>query len=85
MKRNWKKTESSKRKRKELHDEIDYLSKKKSHLENDMDELEKEIDIISEKAEANRDIALFIRSNELRKSVKEKKIDIANIETKIEK
>ena len=50
-----------------------------------MDELEKEIDIISEKVEANSDITLFIRSNELRKSVKEKKIDIANIETKIEK
>ena len=43
--------------------------KKKSHLENNIDELEKEFDIISKKAEASRDITLFIRSNELQKSV----------------
>lgn len=79
-----KESEASNRKRKVLLDDIEYFHKKKAHLENDILQLEKEIDVILEEADANRDIKLFMKSSELRKSIKEKKVDVAEIQAKID-
>ena len=70
------KNEEITRKRKALEEDIIFIKRKKKILENDVADTTKRADSMSGEAEAQRNIDLFIKCNELRKTVKEKEIEI---------
>lgn len=70
-------------KRKLIEEEIDYLEQKRCCLQKDIVDHEKEADELAQKGEAKRDICFFIKSNSLRKTIKEKNSTVDEIAIQI--
>src|SRR5215813_6861151 len=70
-------------KRKYLEDEIEFLKSKKMFIQRDIEVTKKEADVLANEAEDKRNIDLFMKSNELRKIVKDKESEINNLNAKI--
>lgn len=78
-----KNSESVCRKRKLLEEELEGLKKKKAFLLQQVKINEENSDKLAEEAEAGNDIHLFKKSNSLRKSVKEQKRSLQQVEEEI--
>lgn len=82
--RQLQKTTSAQNKRKLVLEEVEFLKRKKFCIEHELSELEKTAEELAERAEASKDISLFIKSNNLRKTMREKNNEVLNLQAKIE-
>lgn len=71
-------------KRKELSDELQGLKKKRATIETDVFALEKSADELSEKAEKTSCLTLISKSNSFRRTAKEKRAALFNIDKQID-
>lgn len=77
-------TEVQQKKRKLFLDDLDELKNKKTRLEDAVCELENNADKLAEKAESSGDFKYIFQSNSFRRSAKEKKEELKEIDLKIE-
>lgn len=68
------------RKKKRKIEEVNILKAKRVCLQNNISSLEKSAQDLANKGENIRDISLFIKSNGMRKEIKEKIIEVENLE-----
>ncbi|GBN01837.1 hypothetical protein AVEN_156756-1 [Araneus ventricosus] len=61
-------------KQKLISDEMDYLKAKRQCLETDISSMDKTYENLTEEAERKKDISLFIKSNSIKKAIREKKM-----------
>ena len=71
-------------KRKALTDELDDLKKKRARMETDISALQKSADEYAEKAEATGKLTFITKSNSFRRTAKEKKVSLLEIEKQID-
>ena len=71
-------------KRKALTDELDDLKKKRARMETDISALQKSADEYAEKAEATGQLTFITKSNSFRRTQKEKKVALLEIEKQID-
>ena len=71
-------------KRKIIADEINFMKQKIWEIEKEVVELEAVADDLAEKAEATKNLQLFMKSNNYRKTAKEKKEEIASLSNEID-
>ncbi|KAJ4930980.1 hypothetical protein JOQ06_025281 [Pogonophryne albipinna] len=71
-------------KRKALADELDELKKKRARVQNDIGELEKSADEYADKAESSGKLTFITKSNSLRRTAKEKKASLQDLEKEID-
>ncbi|KAK0151781.1 hypothetical protein N1851_006845 [Merluccius polli] len=71
-------------KRKALTDELDDLKKKRARMETDISALQKSADEYAEKAEATGKLTFITESNSFRRTAKEKKVSLLEIEKQID-
>ncbi|KAJ8356663.1 hypothetical protein SKAU_G00194570 [Synaphobranchus kaupii] len=76
--------EKSVKKRKALGDELDELKKKRARVENDIGALEKSADEYADKAESTGKLTFITKSNSLRRTAKEKKASLQDLEKQID-
>lgn len=76
--------EKSVQKRKALADELDELKKKRARVENDISALEKSADEYADKAESTGKLTFITKSNSLRRTAKEKKASLQDLEKQID-
>jgi len=72
------------KKRKALKEELEQLKTKKRRLQKDAEALEKEADDLAAKAEQKHDFMCITKSNSLRKTVKQKLVDIQAVDLQLE-
>jgi len=72
------------KKRKALQEELEQLKTRKRRLQTDAEALEKEADDLAEKAEQKRDFMCITKSNSLRKTAKQKLVDIEALNVQLE-
>ena len=79
-----RKAEQIARKHKTTHDELATLKKRKITLNSDIDALVRSADEYADKAESTRQVQLITKSNALRRTAKDKKKEITDIDKNIE-
>jgi len=79
-----KAAEQHSKKRKSILDEIDELKKKKQRLQKDVDVLSASADELAEKGEKSHCVSSFIKSNSLRRSVKDTMEDLRALEVQLD-
>lgn len=70
-------------KRKALADEVDQLKSKKQQLQTDTDSLAAAADEFAEKAEKHRNLTLIAKSNAMRKSAREKEVELKAVDQQL--
>lgn len=71
-------------KRKAITDELDDLKKKRTRMEADISALQKSADEYAEKAEATSKLTFITKSNSFRRTAKEKKVSLLEIEKQVD-
>lgn len=83
QKREAEKTEAELGKRKKVHDEVTVLKKKKLKLEEEVKDLMNASEKLSDKAEETGKVSFVTQANSLRRTAKDKKMEIEKIDEKI--
>ena len=84
MKRNEKLREESTNKRKSVLDEIDEMKTKKKRIKTDIDSLNASADQFAEKAEATGNLTFITKSNSMRRTMKEKTVELQDLERSLD-
>jgi len=77
-------TDAKSKKRKALQQDLEQLKTKKRRLQKDAEALEKEADDLAAKAEQKHDFMCITKSNSLRKTAKQKLVDIQELNLQLE-
>ena len=75
-----KEKESKKRQKRHLEEEIDEVKDKRRRLNDDIVSMEKSADSLAEKAERTGKLTFVSQSNSLRRTVANKKVELAEVE-----
>ena len=84
MKRNEKLREEGTNKRKSVLDEIDEMKTKKKRIKTDIDSLNASADQFAEKAETTGNLTLITKSNSMRRTMKEKTVELQDLERSLD-
>ena len=79
-----KEKEARKRDSKHLEDEINDVKSKKKRLIEDIACMQKSVDSLAEKAETQGKLTLIAKSNSLRRTVAEKKVQLGSVENQLD-